>query len=201
MQLPTRRNLMRAFGMVGLTRWVLAHKRLVVAVWLAVTVAGIAAAPGLGNLYGNGGKSDAIVAVTTLPRGTTVDSPGVRGQLAAAFDKIVAALPGSRAASYVSTGNRSFVSADGRTTFALIEARPSGEGWEVGPSAIDAARAAAKSTRVAGARVYLTGSEVLQTDKGAESGGGPGAGVLLETLIGGLGALAVLAFVFASFVA
>jgi hypothetical protein len=80
------------------------------------------------NLYGNGGKSDAIVAVTTLPRGTTGDSPGMRGQLAAAFDKIVAALPGSRAASYVSTGNRSFVSADGRTTFALIEARPSGEG-------------------------------------------------------------------------
>jgi putative drug exporter of the RND superfamily len=36
------------------------------------------------------------------------------------FGKAAAALPGARTASWVSTGDRAFVSADGRTTFELI---------------------------------------------------------------------------------
>jgi RND superfamily putative drug exporter len=50
---------------------------------------------------------------------------------------------------------------------------------------------------VAGAPVHLTGYDALS----AQSGGGNGPGVLVEALFGGLGALVVLAFVFASFLA
>src|SRR5205807_7780479 len=59
------------------------------------------------------------------------------------------------------------------------------------------ARAALTGATVAGARVHLSGFDALQ----AQSGGGNGPGVLLEALLGGAGALAVLAFVFASFLA
>ena len=50
---------------------------------------------------------------------------------------------------------------------------------------------------MAGQPVHLTGFDALRQD----SGGGDGPGVLVEAVIGGLGALAVLAFVFASFLA
>jgi RND superfamily putative drug exporter len=50
---------------------------------------------------------------------------------------------------------------------------------------------------VAGAPVYLTGFDALSV----QSGGGNGPGVLVEALLGGLGALLVLAFVFGSFLA
>ena len=58
--------------------------------------------------------------VVTLPRGTTVDSPGVAGELRVALAKVQTALPHARTASYASTHDRAFVSKDGRTTFALI---------------------------------------------------------------------------------
>ena len=82
------------------TRWVLAHRRLVAGVWILVTVAAIAATgpagdalskeftvPGregfetnreIASIYGNGGDVAPIVPVVTLPRGTTIDSPGRR---------------------------------------------------------------------------------------------------------------------------
>ncbi|HEX5798886.1 MAG TPA: hypothetical protein VFY02_02180, partial [Gaiellaceae bacterium] len=128
--------------MNALTRFVLEHKRLVLGFWLAVTVVAFAAigpagsslsqqfsVPGregyettreLAEIYGNGGDVAPLVPVVTLPRGTTVDSPGVGEQLDAALAKVEAALPGARTASYASTGDRAFVSDDGRTTFAFV---------------------------------------------------------------------------------
>src|SRR5688500_3099129 len=128
--------------MTTLTEWVLGHKRLVIGLWAAVTIAAFAAVgpagsalsqqfnvPGregfetneeLAAIYGNGGDVAPIVPVVTLPQGTTVDSPGVRGELDAALAKVETALPGASTASYGSTGNRAFVSEDGRTTFALV---------------------------------------------------------------------------------
>ena len=50
---------------------------------------------------------------------------------------------------------------------------------------------------MAGQPVHLTGFDALQQS----TGGGEGPGVLLEALLGGAGALLVLAFVFASFLA
>src|SRR5688500_15317904 len=128
--------------MTVLTEWVLAHKRLVVAFWLAVTVAAFVAIQPAGNalsqqcgvpgregfetnqelaaIYGNGGDVAPLVPVVTLPPGKTVDSLGVTEQLEAALATVEAALPQARTASYASTGDRAFVSEDGRTTFALV---------------------------------------------------------------------------------
>jgi RND superfamily putative drug exporter len=126
----------------SLTRWVLRHKRFVAGVWMAITVAAFAAVgpasdaltqefpvPGregfetnqqIAATYGNGGGSAPIVPVVTLPEGTTVDSPGVADELEAALAKVQTALPDARIASYGSTGDPAFVSADRRTTFALV---------------------------------------------------------------------------------
>ena len=128
--------------MNALTRFVLDHKRLVLGFWLVVTIAAFAAIQPAGNalsqqfsvpglegfetnkqlaeIYGNGGDIAPIVPVVTLPQGKTVDSPGITRQLDAALAKVEAALPEARTASYASTGDRAFVSDDGRTTFALV---------------------------------------------------------------------------------
>src|ERR687896_2168405 len=133
--------------MEALTNRVLGHKRVVLGFWLAVFVAAVAAlapagaalsqefsVPGregfetnreLAAIYGNGGDAAPLVPVVSLPPGTTVDSPGVQGELDGALAKVATALPGSRTASYASTGDRAFVSEDGRTTFASFTSR----GW------------------------------------------------------------------------
>ena len=106
--------------MTVLTGFVLKHKRLVLGVWLVVTLAAFAAlgpaanalneqvtVPGregfetnqqLDEIYGNGGNIAPIVPVVKLPAGQTVDSPGIRRQLDAAVAKVEAALQNSRTA-------------------------------------------------------------------------------------------------------
>jgi RND superfamily putative drug exporter len=205
--------------MEALTRFVLAHKRLVVAAWVLLTIAGMAAAgpasealdqkfsvpdkegwetnQKINENYFGTGDSAPLVPVVTLPDGKTVDSPGVRSQLAGIDADLAKALPKSRIASYASTGDRTFVSEDGRTTYALAYPIPSDSAFGDNPDAEEDARAALKGATVAGAPVHLTGFDALQQD----AGGDEGPGVLLEALLGGFGALVVLAFVFASFLA
>jgi putative drug exporter of the RND superfamily len=205
----------------SLTCWVLAHKRIVLVGWILLTVAGIAAAgPATGRLdqkfsvpgkegwetnvaiakhyRGTGGDTAALLPVVTLPKGKTVSSPGVKQALTKIDRRLAHALPGSRIASYASTGDRAFVSGDGRTTFALVYPRPQADStFGENPKAESAARKAVRGATVAGEPLHLTGFDALQKDSGA----GDGPGVLLEAVIGGAGALAVLAFVFASFLA
>jgi putative drug exporter of the RND superfamily len=206
----------------SLTRWVLAHKRLVVISWLVLTIAGIAVAgpatdalkPGYSvpgkeawetnqaiaaRYGGTGGDTPPLLPVVTLPQGKTVDSPGVRAGLAAIDDRLREALPGSRIASFVSTGDRTFVSEDGRTIFALAYPPPDPNSqWGEAREAAKAARRALEGLTVAGAPVRLTGIDALMEDSGADS---QGSSVLVESLLGGFGALLVLVFVFASFLA
>ena len=75
----------------------------------------------IAQIYGNGGDVAPIVAVVTLPKGSSDDSPGV-GQLAHSRSRQGqdCATSDARLASYASTHDRAFVSKDGRTTFALI---------------------------------------------------------------------------------
>src|SRR4051812_45712103 len=90
--------------MASLTRFVLAHKRLVVAAWVVLTIAGMAAAgpaskalvqkfsvpnkegwetnQKINEHYFGTGDSAPLVPVVTLPDGKTVQSPGVRADLA-----------------------------------------------------------------------------------------------------------------------
>ncbi len=200
-----------------LTRFSLRHRGAVVAFWLVVAVAGIASAgpafrsfsdqysvPGregyetntaITKRFGNGGNSPPIVAVATLPRGARVESPAVLRSLRAVETKVSAVVPHVRIASYASTRDGSFVSRDGRTTFLVAYPEPKKFGQN--PEALKAVRAALEGVTIAGAPVRVTGYEAL--DESADSGGG--LGVLAEALLGGFGALVVLAFVFASLLA
>jgi RND superfamily putative drug exporter len=206
----------------SLTRWVLAHKRIVVGIWVALAIAGMAAAgpasdrldpefsvPGKegwetnqlieARYGGTGGDAAPLVPVVTLPAGRSVDSPAVREDLARVDAIVREALPGARIASYESTRDPALVSDDGRTVFSIVHAPPDPDSvWGENPAAAKAARAALAGTTVAGEPVHLTGFDALREDSGADS---DGPGVLLEAVIGGAGALAVLAFVFASFLA
>ena len=148
---------------------------------------------------GTGGNTVPLVPVVTLPQGKTVDSPGVRADLARVDRNLEERLPNSRLASYASTGDRTFVSDDGRTTFAVIYPQPDPDSFfGENPRAEKAASAALRDETVGGAPVHLTGFDALMEDSGADN---EGPGVLIEALIGGFGALLVLTFVFASFLA
>jgi RND superfamily putative drug exporter len=206
--------------MTTLTEWVLDHKRLVIGFWVAVTIAAFVAiqpannalsqqfnVPGregfetnqeLGEIYGNGGDISPLVPVVALPQGTTVDSPGVGEQLDAALAKVEAALPEASTASYASTGDRAFVSEDGRTTFALVYI-PNLGGVNPGQAEARLAQAALAGVTVGGSPVEVTGLDALRASAGESEEGG--TGVLLGTLLAALGALLVLIFVFRSFMA
>ena len=173
--------------MSALTRFVLAHKRLVLGFWLVVTIAAFAAVgpagsalsqqfnvPGregfetnkeLAAIYGNGGDVAPLVPVVTLPQGKTVDSPGVSEQLEAALAKVEAAVPGASTASYASTGDRAFVSDDGRTTFALVYI-PAKGGVDQGQAEARLAQAALAGVTVGGSPVEVTGLDALRASAG-----------------------------------
>jgi RND superfamily putative drug exporter len=206
----------------GLTRWVLAHKRLVAGFWILVTIAAFAAiqpatsalsdkftVPGregfeanreIASIYGNGGDVAPIVPVVTLRRGMTIDSPGVTADLDAALAKVHAALPDARIASYVSTGDPAFVSQDRRTTYALVYI-PQPGGLEPGQQEARQAQAALDGVTVGGSPVEVTGLEALRAASAAGHGESTNVSVLVEVLFAGVGALIVLAFVFGSLMA
>ena len=112
--------------MQRITGWVLAHKRIVVAFWIALTLVGMASAgsaskalkqkfsvPGkegwqtnqqiARDFRGTGGNSAPLVPVVTLPAGKTVSSPGVRTDLGRLEARLEHALPGTRLAVVTTT--------------------------------------------------------------------------------------------------
>jgi putative drug exporter of the RND superfamily len=205
----------------SLTRWVLAHKRIVVSFWIVATIAGVMAAGpasealdqefsvpekegwetnlAINEQYRGTGDSAPLIPVTKLPEGESIDSSGVKADLTQVDAELREALPGARIASYMSTGNEAFVSDDGRTTFALVYPTPDPDAqFGENAEAEKTASAALQGATVGGAPVHLTGFDALAEDSGSDS---EGPGVLLEAVIGGAGALIVLAFVFASFLA
>ena len=109
-----------------------------------------------------------------------------------------AALPAARIASYASTGDRAFVSADGRTTFALVDI-PARGGVDQGQPEARLAQKALAGVTVGGASVRVTGLDALRAT--GNDSRWTGTGVLLGTLLAALGALLVLVFVFRSFTA
>ena len=203
-----------------LTRWVLAHKRLVAGFWILVTITAFAAVqpasdalsdefsvPGregfetnreIASTYGNGGDVAPIVPVVSLPEGTTVDTAGVTAELGAALAKVETALPDARVASYASTGDPAFVSEDRRTTYALVYI-PQLPGLEPGQAEARQAQQALEGVSVGGSPVEVTGLEALRAAAAAGTGADDtSVSVLVEVLVAGAGALIVLAFVFGS---
>ena len=205
--------------MTSITRWILAHKRVVAAFWLLVTLVGIAtvgsstksfskafSVPGregfvtnsqITRIYRSGGNTAPLVPVVTLPAGVRAGSPQVRAGLAQIEARLRQAIPGVRTASLASTGNRAFVSSDGRTTFVLAYPPPDNESFGNNTKAAKTASRVLAGDTIAGAPVHVTGFDALQN----QTGGSKGPGVLVESVLGGLGALVVLAFVFGSLLA
>jgi RND superfamily putative drug exporter len=206
--------------MTVLTNWVLSHKRVVLGLWVVVTIAAFGAigpagsalsqqfsVPGregfetnkqLAAIYGSGGDVAPIVPVVTLPKGKTVDSPGVSAELDAALAKLKSALPKARVASYASTRDRAFVSDDARTTFALVYI-PALGGVDQGQPEARLAQKALAGVTVGGSPIEVTGLDALRAAPGDSES--TGIGVLVGTLLAALGALLVLIFVFRSFTA
>ncbi|GIH23036.1 membrane protein [Acrocarpospora phusangensis] len=203
----------------ALTRWVLRHRRLVTLTWLLLTVAGAIAVtpateamtPDFGALpgrpgyetnqrvlrdYGNGGAADPVLLVVTAPPGVRVDTPAAGADLGRALGLVERAVGEVRAVSYAATGDRGLVSADGRTTFALVYP-PASAQFPPYAAAIPRMERALAGVRVAGAPVRVTGTDALFIQSSEASG----PGLLAETLIAGVGALVVLAVVFGSVLA
>jgi RND superfamily putative drug exporter len=194
---------------------VLRHKLLVVLAWVVLAVVGAATAshtvsrltdtyamPGQPSFtandkilatYGTGGGQEPIVPVVTVPQGKSVRDADVQPQLASIFDAAATA-GAARVVDYATTHDDVFVTADGRSTFALVFTPPNDK--QDGLSARDHAVAKAVSAAApAGWTVRVTGMRELINAAPPKKG----AGVVLESMIGALGALVVLLFVFASF--
>src|SRR5579863_8619528 len=194
-------------------RSVIRHRRRVMLAWLLCFAAGGYAASQLTHrlsydfslpgqpayqtgakilaLYGNGGNTTPSVLVVTVPVGQSVK--GDASTLASAFSTAQRANPQVRVVDFINTENAKFITANGRTTYAYLFAPPD-NGLGADP------RIAATQASVAGA---LPGDNVGLTGIAPLSAGGSSKGpsVLVETLLAGVAALAVLAFVFASFLA
>src|SRR5581483_5665496 len=127
------------------------------------------------------GRDAPVVPVISLPAGVTVDSPGVRAQLAVILDQVRQAVPGTRIVSFASTGSDLFVSADRRTTFALLYL-PRNTGGMLGMR-MGAATPVEQVVQgvLAGARIdgepfHLTSTDLLETAaSGTSKGGGMSA--------------------------
>jgi RND superfamily putative drug exporter len=198
--------------MLAVSRFVLGHKLLVAAFWLAVLAAGAAASGGLSSrlsqqvalpgaagyeasqqvlrLYGNGGDGYPEVVVATLPPGDTAASAAGRRSLGRAFGA-VAAIHGLRVADYASTGDRAFLTSDPRVSYGLVFTPYAGES---APSLAPQITAAMVPALPVGGRVQVTGMNELKSGTQAKQS----LGVLAETLTAALAALAVLVFVFGS---
>jgi putative drug exporter of the RND superfamily len=112
--------------------------------------------------------------------------------IAQAVQRVARAAPGALTSSYFSTGSLIYVSRDRHTTFQEIY--PPGQARvDVGSGAEKMRRAAAKGLP-AGITVEVTGHDALEEASAHGSSGG--SSVLVEAVIGGLGALVILLFVF-----
>jgi len=197
-----------------LARFALAHRRLVMVGWLVVFLAGAGAASNISkrlsldfslpgqpgyetarqiiHTYGNGGDEAPAIMVVTAPPGQSIR--GEQAQIAGAFARARTSAHGVRVVDFASTHDPRLISSDGRSTYAFL--------YTPQEHSFGAPKVAAHATQVLaaalppGSHVGLTGIQQL-----AENKEGSGPGVFLETVVGGLGALAVLAFVFASLLA
>jgi len=135
-----------------------------------------------------------------MPDGQTIT--GHEAEVAQTFQSVVAIQPSAtyrvltlRLIDEQTSGNKKLRTSDDRTAYAIAyyfqKPQPNG----ILPT--KGLLAAMDAAKPAGAKVGVTGYDVLAL--GEDSTGGPG--VLVEVMLGGIGALAVLIFVFASFLA
>jgi RND superfamily putative drug exporter len=201
--------------MTRITRFALGHRVLIVLFWLATAVTGAMTAglttsrmtnsfsmPGqaittdarIVSEYGSTAQAP-LVTVVTAPRGQRITTPSVTAATASIFDAARVS-PGVHVVDYASTHDAAFITRDGRSTLSLTFLPPSNYDGSGGLEPVIAT--AVKSATPAGWHTGFTSITLLQAPAAAKSGG---TSVLLEATVGGLGALVILAFVFASFLA
>ena len=204
--------------MTAITRYCLRHRGLVVLAWLILALAGAATAstttgrlthnfatPGTAaytanqqimRTFGVDGNEQPTIGVLTLPAGRSMHTAAGRAIAQRVF--AAANRAGHLAvADYANTHNPVLISADGRTTWALFD-MPNPD-IPLGAGVMDGIEPALRSAAPSGVQVAVTGFEQIQATASSSGGGGPS--VLIETLIGGIGALAVLLFVYGSAIA
>ena len=203
--------------MPALTRFVLRHKALAALLWLAVATAGVVTVGGtthrmtndfsmpgqayqvdnqIAATYGNGGSQPPYVAVLTVAPGQKVTDPAVAAETGRVFAAIRQSLRSVRIADYSTTANRAFVTADDRTTFALVYTPAPASGFGA-PDLSAPIRHAVDSALPAGWHAGLTGEQLLASG----SSSAKGTGVMTEVMVSSAGALLILAVVFGSFLA
>ena len=190
-----------------LTRVVTHHRGTVIGVWIALTLFGMFSAsqvadrflvefgiPGYSAYEANqrtlqalgSGEVEPFVAVLTTD-GDITTTPGVEAAIAAT----AAATKGSRVSSYFDTRDDAYLSADRTTTFAVIY--PAGR-LDFDGVADEPSRKALADAAPPGVTTHLTGLQPLFAESSDGETGGPS--VLVEAIIGGLGALIILLFTF-----
>jgi RND superfamily putative drug exporter len=192
--------------MRALTDWVLSHRLVVALAWLVIAAAGAALAPTtvdrlgyefalpgqpayeanveIDATYGGGGTEEPLAVV--------VEGDGAQESAVRLAGAAAEAVPGTRVVTADDPGAESLTADDGRVSVALLfpPVTPGPEPYAEALPRIE------NLVDEAGGPAELTGFQLL-LDDGAQGD----RGVLVEVVLGGLGALVVLALVFGSLLA
>jgi RND superfamily putative drug exporter len=194
--------------LVTLAHLIVRRRRAVIVAWILLTLFGAYSAgqvskrwfesfsiPGYSAYEANQRTLHTFGTGEQAPLVAVFHSPGditKIGGIKAAIGAAAKVNPGSRVSSYWSTGSRAYISRDGHTAFAEIY--PPGTPGFNSTTHIKDVRAKLKAATPAGVQTWLTGRDAVYADSSGGSGGGPS--ILTEALIGGLGSLVILFFVF-----
>ncbi|MBA3365978.1 MAG: MMPL family transporter [Actinobacteria bacterium] len=192
-----------------LARLAVHHRLVVIGTWLLLTVVGGYAAgqladrwledfsiPGADGYEANQravqelGNGELFPFVLVLrAKGDVTKVPGVEE----AIEKTAAANPDSRVSSFFNTGDDVYVSDDRTVMFANVYAAGEVgiEGIDVGPT-----ERALEAALPPGVEGYVSGIDGLNAESSEGEGGSEPPSVLVEALIGGVGALVILLFTF-----
>jgi putative drug exporter of the RND superfamily len=199
----------RASRLAALAHFTVRHRWLVIGVWIMLTLFGGYSAGQLSSRWYQSlavpGEPAYEAGQRTLASfGAGVRSPntivfhsasadlGSSPQVRAAMTRVSTAAPGALTSSYFSTGDRMYLSQDRHTAFMQVYL-PGRAGLDV-KSGAPTLRAAAADGLPSGISVDVTGHDAL--GEASTDGSSAGPSVLVEALIGGLGALLILLFVF-----
>jgi RND superfamily putative drug exporter len=201
----------------GWTSFILRHRLWVSVAWLLIAVAGAAtASTTVGKLSydfslpgqpayrtnveiaqrfgGTGGLNDPLLLVLRPAEGARSVGEQARQQFVAGIGRLGGVLPGTR--SVTSRDAPALAAPDGSVEVAVIYP-PTVPGPDRYAKAVPVLEQFAARAGIGGARVELTGFALLAEG----SGGGGGSSVLVDVIVGALGALLVLVLVFGSLLA
>jgi RND superfamily putative drug exporter len=191
-----------------LARFTARHRWPVIGAWIVLTLLGGVAAGQLSSRWYQSVAVPGKPAYTASQRtfeafGVGVRAPNVvvfhtsgdatkNGAIAHAMRRAAATMPGARTSSFFATGSLMYVSRDRHTTFQVVYP-PGRAGLDI-KSGAETMRTAAETGLPAGISVNVTGHDPLE--EASSHGSSGGSSVLLEAMIGGVGALVILLFVF-----